>query len=104
MGNNRAVAQSARTPFHAALKPSHDIACRNLFRDGVEQYGALQLAVIKSCALQRRLDAGIRKLRPQIRMRQLAPPRLLQNAIIPMNRLTTRQPPPPPTPLDAALI
>src|SRR5258708_13688230 len=91
VGNNGAVAQSGRTQVHAALKPSHDIACRNLFRDGVEQYGALQLAVIKSCALQRRLDAGIRKLRPQIRMRQLVPPRLLQNGMIRMQRSTNRQ-------------
>ena len=50
MGDDRAVAQRARPPFHSSLKPSDDVACGDLFGDRIQQRLALQLAITQACA------------------------------------------------------
>ncbi len=50
------IAESARAPFHAALKPSHDIALGHLIGNRVEQRSAIEPPILYAGAFQRGFD------------------------------------------------
>ena len=61
-----AIAERARSPFHASLKPSHNIARSNLLGDSIQQWLAFQLAILQIGLLQFRLNSGVGEFRSEV--------------------------------------
>ncbi len=91
MSEYGAVAESARTPFHAALKPSDNVAGCDLLGDGVEQCLAFELAVRQVRLLEIGFDARVGKLRAEVRVLHHEAAWLIENSVISVQSRTDGQ-------------
>src|SRR5208282_607826 len=82
MSQYGAVAERARPPFHASLKPAYNVARRDLLGNRVEQRFALQFNVAQTEFFQIGFDASVRKLRTEIGVLHYKTARLIENSVV----------------------
>lgn len=68
MRDDGTVAERSRSPLHASLKPSHDIALCDLFCHSLQERFAFQFLIVQAGLLEIGFNATVGKLRSQIRL------------------------------------
>ena len=63
VGDDGTIAESARSPLHAPLKPTHNIALDHLIGNRVEQRSAIEPPILHACAFQALIRSALRKTR-----------------------------------------
>src|SRR5580692_11605057 len=92
MSEYGAVAECTRAPFHAALKPAHNVAGGDLPGHDVKQRFMFQFAIAQVGLLEIGLDARVGKLWAEIRVLHHKTARLSENGMVNLQSCSDRQP------------
>ena len=91
MRHDGAVPQRTRSPFHASLKPTYDVASDHFIGDCIEQRQTLKPLILHSGAFQSGFNLCLRELRPEVGVVHLLATRLLEDGMVGVQGGANRQ-------------